>query len=121
VSGFTLQCVGGDADRLSVSSTTAPSFVPIRRKFRCLPAKRYEVPLTRDDVVILKSRGLSEIRVTAESSAFGALVIRSSRAGTRTMHAGQSRVFELTDGEVMSLRTEQARDPERGHTIGSEV
>jgi hypothetical protein len=116
---FQLQCIGGDADRISVSSDRNPSWVPVRRKFRCLPARRYEVSLTRDEVVILKSRGSAEIRIRAERSTHGALIVRSSRRGTHVMHAGDARVLELDDGEVVCLRTEQARDPMRGHSIGA--
>jgi hypothetical protein len=119
--GFTLQLLEGDADRVSVSSDRNPSWVPVRRKWPCLPAKRYEVAMTRDEVVVLKSRGAAAVRIQAERGTHGALIVRSSRKPACVMHAGNRRVFELEDGEVMSLRTEHAQDPMRGHTVGSSV
>lgn len=118
MSGFTMECIGGDADRISVSSDRQPSWVPVRRKWKCLPARRYQVSITRDEVTIIKSRGDAVLRVRAERSEHGALIVRSSRRGATVLHAGEVRVFELTDGEVVSLRTENARDPMRGHSMG---
>lgn len=115
--GFTLQCLNADADRLSVSSTHNPSWVPVRRRWKCLPAKKYEVALLRDEVVILKARAPSEVRIRAERGDHGHLVVRSSRHGVRVVRQGSDLVLQIEESEVVSLRTEHARDPMRGHSV----
>jgi hypothetical protein len=122
MAGFKLKCIGGDADRISVSSTRQPSFVLARRKFRCLPAKVYEIDVERDEVTILKSRGDAELCVTAgPSDEYGNLLVYSSRNSVRVLKPNQTLVLELVDGEVITLRPEKARDPVRGHSIGQSV
>lgn len=120
MNGVELQCLNQDADRLSVQSSVATTWAPVRRKFRFLGPKRYDVSMTRDEVLVLKSRGAAEIRLKHLGGPYGALICNSSRKATRVLRpTGPAEVFHLDDGEALILRTEQARDPRMGHSVAA--
>jgi hypothetical protein len=116
MSSFRLQCLDSNADRISVQSTERATWAPQRRAYKFLPAKKVTVPLMRDEVVIIKTRGDNAVRIFADSPDHH-LVVRSSRHATEVLQPGNSRLFNMADGEALVIRHENARDPERGHRI----
>lgn len=112
MSGFQLKCLDQNADRISVQSTENPTWAPIRRRFSFLPAKGYEVPLGADELVVIKTRGQNEIELIPHDTD---LVIRSSRRGALVSLPGQKTVVALQDGEAITIRHRDAREPQRPH------
>jgi len=112
MTGFTLKCLDQNADRISVQSSLAPTWAPMRRKWRFLPAKGYEVSVARDEVVVIKTRGDNTVTLVAHDEK---LVVRSSRNGVIALWPKKARELELSDGEALTIRTIDARDPDRPH------
>lgn len=123
MNGFVLQNLSRDAD-ITVASDRNPSWHADRRKYKFLPAKGYPVSLMRDQVCMVKcqeSGRPGEVRIKVTSDTHGALLVHSSRNGMRALGKGQEHIARMTPGEVLCIRTSEARDPARGHTVGLSV
>lgn len=118
MSGFKLKCLDQDADRISVQSTSAATWVPERRKFRFLPPREYEVGVAPHEVVILKSRERNRIVLTTVDDK---LVIRSTRRGTVLLVPGRATDVQLIKDETLIIQRVDIQHPTRGHRIDASV
>lgn len=117
MSGFRLRCLDQNADRISVQSTEAQTWAPLRRKFKFMPAKFYDVPVGKDELVVIKTRGPNHI--TLELIDQG-LIIRSSRQGAITGRPGEKIDIRMGDGEAVTIRARNAHEPQRPHRTAKE-
>jgi hypothetical protein len=114
MSAFTLRCLDQDADRISVQSTHAPTWVPERRKRWFSRPTEHDVGVTPDEVLIIKSRAVNRVEFKAHGTD---LVMRSTRRATVYLPRERWKLVTLGADETLIVRRIDAKDPIRGHRV----
>jgi hypothetical protein len=112
MAGFSLRCLDQDADRISVQSSHAPTWVPERRKHWFSKVRSYDVGIAPDELIVLKTRAVNTIVMTALGSD---VLVRSTRRATIYLPLGKPVRLTLQADETLTIRQPNAKDPKRGH------